>query len=108
METKRVPAEVFSLAEYLCDEMQERGWTTIDVALRMGVEGNRNFGIDKLTMDFLLAVQKEKIIIGDDLFQGLALAFGVSEKLFRGLHSYWLENPDRRVEFECPEAIFGE
>ena len=29
------PVEVFPLAEYLVDEMRERGWRTSDVALRM-------------------------------------------------------------------------
>lgn len=108
MENKRTPAEVYSLAEHLYDEMQARGWTTIDVALRMGVKGDRDYNMDKLTVDFLMASQEEKLLIGDDLFAGLSCAFGVTEKLFRGLHSYWLENPDRRVVFKCPEEIFGE
>jgi hypothetical protein len=105
-ETERTPAEVFSLAEHLGDEMAARGWTTTDVATRMGGSAEA-VAINILVIDLLMCVQDEKLLVSDDLFAGLAKAFRVTEQYFRNLHEGWLKHPDRRVEYDPPESLFG-
>ena len=99
------PAEVFCLAEYLCEEMQARGWNTEDVAVRMGTPGGVAMGTFR--MDIIMAVQDDGLIIEDEIFDGLARAFSVSPEFFRNLHDQWKRYPDRRSAFECPEEIFS-
>ena len=101
------PAEVFCLANFLCDEMEERGWTTVDVALRMAQATGREYGIEKLIIDMALAVQEDGLLYDDTTIAGLAAAFGVSPQFFRNLDAVWRAHPDRRVPFTAPEEIFG-
>jgi len=96
------PAEVFRLAEYLVDEMRERGWKTGDAARRMG----RDYATDLFCLELLLAVDDETLIIDDDTFSGMARAFDVSETMLRNLHASWHQWPDRRAKFVPPENIF--
>lgn len=101
------PAHVFSLAETLCDEMQARGWTTSDVAARMG--GERQYAMSKFVVDLVLAVSptKDRLIVDDETFEGLARAFDVSEQFFRNIDAAWRAWPHRRSPFEAPESLFG-
>ncbi len=103
--SEREPAEVYPLAEFLCEELLERHWTTSDLAKRM-VNGRKYFR-NKIIADLLMAVQKDGMLIDDDTFDGLAAALGVSTEMLRNLDATWRKWPDRRVSFECPEAIFG-
>lgn len=102
---ERVPAEVFCLAEFLCDEMQERGWKTEDVAVRMKTPSGA--AMDLFCLDLVMAVQDDGLILDDELFSGIARAFDVSPEFFRNLHETWKRYPDRRSPFKCPEEIFG-
>ena len=104
---ERAPAEVFSLAEMLCDEMTARGWTTDDVALRMGGRTADAIARDVLVVALLISVQKDGLLIGDGTFAGLARAFDVSEEYLRNIDAGWRRWPDRRSPFEAPEALFG-
>lgn len=99
------PAEVFHLAEFLSEEMIERGWTSRDVALRMA--NGREYGVNLLCVEFLLAVDDDGLRIDDETFAGLARAFDVSEALFRNLDANWRRWPDRRSKFEAPESLFS-
>ncbi len=96
------PVEVYCLAEFLCDKMQERGWTTQDVARRMG---GSNPVKTLSTVELVLASQNDKLIIDDDTFAGLARAFGFNETLLRNLDESWRAWPDRRVRFTPPDSI---
>lgn len=104
-ETEIVPAEVFSLADFLCDEMDARGWTTDDVARGMGEPDK--IASNALKVGLLISVQKDSLILSDDDFAGLARAFDVSEALFRNLDAVWRKWPDRRSDFSAPEHLFG-
>ena len=97
----RVPAQVWPLASYLAEEMKERGWDSIDVALRMenGCPLDRNC----LVVQLILAVQKDGLLIDDRTFDGLARAFRVDKKFFRDLDTIWRTHPDRRVKFTCDD-----
>jgi hypothetical protein len=102
METNdHVPAEVFSLAEYLANEMQVRGWTAIDVARRMPGDYAMNICVVNLT----LAVQDDSLLLDDVSLHGLATAFNVDPTFFANLHATWLNNPNARAEFKCPEEL---
>lgn len=96
------PAEVFHLAEYIVEEMQERGWKTGDVALRMG----RDYAVDLFSIELVLAVDDDDLVIDDDTFAGLARAFGVSEAMLRNLDHSWRQWPQRRSKFSAPEDVF--
>jgi len=106
-EPKRIPAQVFCLAEMISDEMFERGWRTEDVAIRMGGKDVHEIGIDLLTLDLLMCVQDDRMNIGDDIFERLSRAFDVSAQYFRNLHEMWLAHPDRRAPFSPHDTLFG-
>jgi hypothetical protein len=101
---REAPAQVFSLSEYLCEEILARDWTTDDVAVRMGGDP----AIDLFVVDTIISVPEEQLIINDDTFKGLARAFGVSEEFFRNIHAEWNRWPDRRSPFNAPDAVFSE
>lgn len=103
--SERTPAEVWSLAEYLAEEMEERGWTVADVALRMGDESE--YGVNFLAFGFCLAVQDDNFLLDDKTARGVARAFGVSEEFVRNLDNGWREQKTGRVAFECPEHLFA-
>lgn len=107
MTAQRIPAEVHPLASFLYEEMKERGWTTDDVAARMGGMSEVHVGRDLLSVMLILAVQKDSLLIGDDLFEKLASAFETSEFFLRDLDEEWRKWPDRRVPFECPDDAYG-
>lgn len=107
MTQDRTPAEVFSLAEMLCDEMQERGWQTEDVAFRMGGTFD-DFIKNLLAIDLLMCVQKDKLLVGDRLFNALGAAFNIDHRTLRNLDAAWRRAPPgRRAPFSPPDAIFG-
>lgn len=102
---ERVPAQVFCLAEFLYDEMVERGWTTEKVAVRMHTK--HGAAMDLFCLDLMMCVQDDNLILDDDLFNGLGRAFDTDPQTFRNIHEEWLTHPDRRSPFEVPEEIFG-
>lgn len=105
--TEDEPIEVYSLSEYLCEEMQARGWRSGDVARRMGGSTEREQSINQLAVELLLAVQDERLKSNQKIFAQLDAAFGVSDGFFNGLYDLWLKWPDRRVPFETPDDLFG-
>ena len=99
-----MPAEVFSLAEMLGDEMQARGWTIEDAGGRMGIDGPAR---DTLVLATAMAVQSEGLLLTDDFMAGLARAFDVSPEFFRNMHAQWLAHPQARQPYEVPDSLFG-
>ena len=99
------PAEVFSLAEYLSDELIARGWKTEDAAVRMRTK--HGAAHDLFFLDIVICVPDEKLMIDDDGFAGLARAFGVNAQFLKNLHDLWMRYPDRRSPFEVPDSLFG-
>lgn len=109
MTDARIPAETYPLAYFLYEEFKERGWQTEDCAMRMGYKTDEEFGLDLLSLDFLMAVHEDGLLVGDDLFKKLALALDVSELFFRNVDRRWREAPhETRVAWECPEDIYSE
>jgi len=107
MNETREPVEVISLAEFLAEEMIEREWTAVDVAARMGGRDTKQRSIDLLTVQLLLAVQEDNLVISPTLYRQLEHAFGVSEGFFESLDKPWHQYPDRRRPFTAPEFLFN-
>lgn len=93
---------VWPLAAFLAEEMQTRKWTCVDVAQRMGGQYDLDVGV----INFVLAIEPEKMKVDFDLIRRLALAFDVTPSFLHGLHQQWVDNPDGREPFECPDELF--
>lgn len=102
---ERQPVEVFSLAEFLCDEMDARHWTTDDVAARM--DDDAKVFENAMVIGLLISVVDPEMTIEDEIFRNLARAFSVSEGLFRNLDAAWRKWPDRVAPFAAPSHLFG-
>jgi hypothetical protein len=101
------PAEVWPLAAFLVEEMEARGWRSIDVAMRMGATNVDGLARNLLALDLLLCVQNDGLLVGDRMFGNLARAFDVSEDYFRNLDAAWRNAPpESHVEWKCPETMF--
>lgn len=100
-----IPCEVFSLSEFVCEEMDARGWTTSDIALRM--DNGQSFTRNLLTINITLVLSpmNRGCLIGDEMFAGLSNAFHISEKFFRSIHAIWEHNPDKRSAFEPSDCL---
>lgn len=105
MDEQRTPAEVFSLAEHLYDEMIARGWKTENAAVRMHTK--HGAAMDLFCLDLMMCVQDDNLILDDEFLSGLGRAFGVDPQTLRNIHDGWLKHPDRRSPFVVPEEVFG-
>ena len=85
---KRIPAEVFHPGEFIQDEMDERGWTTSDVAARMPGDPEVNL----LALDIYLSVRDRGVLLDRKMAEGLGVAFGVSAQLFINLDDAWRQS----------------
>lgn len=101
--SKEAPVQVFRLGQYLAEEMEERNWTSLDVAARMGGE----FGIDALVVDIILCLDDDRCVLKDADMIRLERAFGVSEGFFHALDKPWRDHPDRRAPYDAPEHILS-
>lgn len=106
MTKERIPAEVFCLAELLSDELTARGWTTEDIAIRMGGD-IEDFSKNLLAVDLLMCVHKDNLLVGDHLFDALTKVFDVDPMFFRNIDAAWRKHPEQRRPFAPPESIFG-
>jgi len=106
MIAEHIPAEVFSLAEFLAEEIEARGWQTQDVAIRMGETDAEEIGKDLLILDvYMVCFDRGATLTG--MFDKLSRAFDVSADYLRNIEEGWLKYPDRRSPFKCPEKLFG-
>lgn len=77
-------------SELIQEELDERGWTRDDLALRMGGATSLN----RLTLDMYFDVgpNEPNLLLGEETSRQLAKAFGVSPKFFLDLHSAWRDS----------------
>lgn len=99
------PVEVWPLATFLAEEMEERGWKTEDIAARMNT--GAGFGRDLLMFNLCMCVHRENLLIDDRTFSGIARAFDACEDYLRNLDAIWRKYPAARVAWECPDKFFG-
>ena len=84
----RQPAEVFSPGEYIQDELDARGWTTADLAERMG----DRVAINQLAVEMLITVKDKGCMVGEPTAKALARAFGTSPEYWLNLDRAWRES----------------
>lgn len=82
---------------FIADEMTARGWTSQEVARRMGRASAREHAIRHLAIEMYLAIGEEEspspnCRIGREMADDLARAFGLSADLFLNLERLWLES----------------
>ena len=72
---------------FILDELDERGWTRDELAVRMGGES----AINRLTLDMYFEVgpTEPSLLLGEETARQLGRAFGVSPQFFLRLHAAW-------------------
>ena len=83
----RIPAEVFPPGEFIADELEARGWTTRDLAERMGGDADMN----QLVVDMLVLVPVKGMLLGTATARQLAAAFGTPAEFWVALDRSWQE-----------------
>lgn len=81
----RKPAAVFPPAEYLRDELTERGWTLRDLAERMGGDPILN----ECGLELMLALPEKNMILDVESAAGLEHALGSSAQFWLNLDATW-------------------
>lgn len=98
MSELRDVGEVFPLRDFLREEMEARDWGADELALRMGPR--KDFGINRLTVDFILFVEPMKgALLGPEASKCLAGAFGTSDDFWMNLDKAW--QPEEYVRYEA-------
>lgn len=83
--SERVPAKAWHPSVFIQEEMDARGWSRDDLAIRMGGD----FGVARLALDFYFEAgpADPDLLIGDGA--EFARAFGVSAEFFLNLEKIW-------------------
>lgn len=91
------PAEVFSVGEFLQDELDARGWSKEDLLNRM--PGNRSE--NDLWIDLVLSAKDMDLDIRQSLRLGdpsaLAHALGVSNEFLTNIDEAWVKHQNRAM-----------
>ena len=77
--------KVFPPGVFVAEELEARGWTPRDLALRMGGDP----AIDQLTVDMLIHVPDKNMLLDQETANGLGRAFGTSPDLWLNLDRQW-------------------
>ena len=72
---------MFHVSEFIAEEMDARGWTSRDVAARMGGDP----AVWLLALDLLLAVHDKALVLDTEMATALGRAFDVDAALFVAL-----------------------
>lgn len=81
----KIVMHLLSPGNFIAEELDARGWSTTDLAARMGGDP----AIDRLTVDMLIAVEDRKMVLDEKTAFGLARAFDVSPQFFVNLDRLW-------------------
>lgn len=84
----------FHVGEYIQDELEARGWSTLDCAKRMGGD----LDVDALSLDMAIAAASappghaaQRMTIGSGLAARLAIAFGIEAQTLLNLDATYHE-----------------
>lgn len=84
--------EKFHPAEYIQEELDERGWTLRDLVFRMRrYEDAKDWAINMLTFEMYMAVREPGVVLDEEMARDLGTAFGVSAEFFLNLDRAWRE-----------------
>lgn len=67
----------FPVGKYIADELAARGWTTRDLAERMGGD----VAVNELSLELIIHVHDKSMYMGKETAGGLARAFGTSAEV---------------------------
>ena len=81
----RIPAETFSPGEFVREELDARGWTTADLAQRMGGD----LGVNQLSVELMITVDDKGLLMARETAEGLSQAFGTSVEYWENLDRAW-------------------
>lgn len=89
-ETTRIDVDSFvraslHISEFIQDELDARGWSEHDLAVRMDGDPSMNL----LTVQMLMAVTDHRMLLDDETANGLSAAFGISPEYWIKLHEDW-------------------
>ena len=79
-------AETFPPGEFIREELEARGWTQDDLALRLEWE---NYEVARLAVAFLVDAPVKGMIMGAPMSADLGRVFGVSPEFFLNLDRSW-------------------
>ncbi len=83
-------AEVFHPAEFIEEELQERGWTVRDLVFRMRrYESERDWAVNCLAVEMYLSVRDKNILLTPEMAHEFADALGMSGEFFSNLDAQW-------------------
>lgn len=90
--SERMPAEVFHPSEFIKEEMEARGWSADELAMRLAAGDKKQFGIERLALDLYFEVgpSERGLRLGEDNARMLAAVFDVSPEYFLNLERAWL------------------
>jgi len=99
------PAQVFSLAEIVGDEMLGRGWTTDHVA---AFYADNPADVPRAAFEIALLLSVPSLPpLREDQARRLSRAFDVSWQFFMNIDAGWHQWPDRRALYSAPDALYG-
>jgi len=79
----------YTLADFLQEEMDERGWTVRDVAMRMGGITEHEIVIDWCTVDLAMHVHDTNLLLDAETAEKLGRAFSVPPEFLVNLDASW-------------------
>ncbi len=88
---KRIPADGFPVGSYLKEELEARGWSLEQLALRMAA---KDIEIWQLTVELMIAVadgEPTRLKIDEETANRLGLAFDVSPEYWINLNNAYNE-----------------
>lgn len=84
--TERISIEVPPVGSYIQEELTARGWTTADLAARMG-DTEKERAIWELTLDLLIVCgDRPDILLGQETADALGRGFETSPQYWANLH----------------------
>ncbi|MEE9159966.1 MAG: hypothetical protein V3U60_16475 [Gammaproteobacteria bacterium] len=78
----------FPPGEFIQEELDARGWTTADLASRMGGDAAQR----QCCVEILIYAPNKGVILDDDTASGLSRAFGTSAEFWINLDRDWRGN----------------
>lgn len=87
------PTTCFHYTEFILDELEARGWSIQELAIRMNWQA---IGIDILALEIAIAVPE--CLLDEKFAEKLALVFGTSKELWLNLDTSYRKSKEGKCE----------